>query len=165
MIVIQGTAFPAAAAGVALRPVCHLSEFHTSYFFPPLPLPPLPSHAAAVVIFIHLSIIFLNSSLSVGNCSRTFVSLYVISPLLPPPCPPLLPSLLPPLPLCLLQPFSRRRFSASAEKRGPSHEPFNHGWWGKGREREKKEEKKAGEAPPKLAFPSQSSRGVFRIAE
>lgn len=73
------------ASSVALRPVCHLSEFHTPYF-------PL--------VFIHLSITFPNSHLSLGNCSKPFVSLYVISPL---PAPPV-----------------AAAFSASAEKRDQS---------------------------------------------
>lgn len=128
VIVIQGTAFPAAAAAaaasVALRPVCHLGKFHTSSFFlspsssPPTPPPP-------TYLFIYLSF-FLIPVYLLGIVQGPLFHCMLSQPLPPPP---------PPLPLCLLQPFSRRRFSASAEKRGPSHEPFNHGWRGKGRGR------------------------------
>lgn len=72
MIVIQGTPLRTATAGsVALSPVCHLTGFHSLYFF-------------SVYLFIYLSP-FLNSGLSFGNCSRPIVSLDVISsPLFPP---------------------------------------------------------------------------------
>lgn len=114
VIVIQGTpptatttSPPSTADGVALRPSCHLAEFHTSYFFPP--------------VFIHLSTIFLNSTSSSGNCSRTFVSLLVLRP---PACPFLPPHPNPP-PHLLLPPVAAA-FLLRLRK-GTSHEPFNRG--------------------------------------
>lgn len=53
------------------------------------------------LVFIHLSTIFLNSSSSSGNCSRTFVSLRVLHPHLPlPTMPPTPPSRQSPLLFC-----------------------------------------------------------------
>lgn len=165
VIVIQGTAF--AAASVALRPVCHLGEFHTFYFFFFLSLfsPPSPPY-----LFIYLSF-FLIPVYLLGIVQGPLFHCMLSPPFPNPP---------PPLPLhhhhhhhlFLPASFSRRRFSASAEKRGPSHEPFNHGWRGKGREAGKEDrgvgwggggEKRRGEAPLNWHFRANLAAAYFEL--
>lgn len=124
---------------------------HFLHFFFLSPSLFLPSHAA---VFIHLSIIFLNSSLSVGNCSRTFVSLYVIST---PRTPSSTSSSLPP--------SVAAAFLLQLRKGDPVMSHLTMGGGGKEGRGEKNPRKTERRGSPKLAFPSQSSCGVFRIAE
>lgn len=125
-------------------------------FFFPLSL---PSHAAAV-IFIHLSIIFLNSSLSVGNCSRTFVSLYVISPL---PNPLLLPRLL--FLSASFSPSVAAAFLLQLRKGDPVMSHLTTGGGGKGERggKKKKKKKKAGEAPLNWHFRANLAAAYFEL--
>lgn len=162
MIVIQGTAFPAAAAAsVALRPVCHLGEFHTSSFFFLSHSSSSPPTAPPSYLFIYLSF-FLIPVYLLGIVQGPLFHCMLSQPF-PPPS-------LPPAHLFLSASFSpsvAAAFLLQLRKGDPvmSHLTTGGGrkggrgvWRGAGKEKRRR-------GSPKLAFPSQSSRGVFRIAE
>lgn len=156
LIVIQGTVFPAAAASVALRPVCHLGEFHTFYFFSPPPPSASPPTPPPPYLFIYLSF-FLIPLYLLGIVQGPLFHCMLSQPF--PPSSSTSSSLPPSVAAAFLLQLRKGDPVMSHLTTGGGGGGVRGGSRGAGRGEKRRR------GSPKLAFPSQSSRGVFRIAE